>query len=118
MVRKHNRRAAKAAYAISIGVAAADERRLQRGEATVDGVDCFANPHAQVGRNLIVAAAGGVDFAPHIAQAIDQCAFDVHMDVFQLDLELEASLLNFLADVVQTLLNLLAFVGCEQPDVR
>ncbi len=99
-----------------VRLAAADERPLQLDQPRVDLVDGVADPQPQVGRNLVVAAAGGVQLAADVAQAVDQCPLDVHVDVFQLDAELEAALLNFLANVAQGLLNLLAFGGRDQPD--
>ena len=92
------------------------EGPLQGDHPRVDPVDGLADPQPQVGRNLVVAAAGGVQLAADVAQAIDQCPLDVHVDVFQLDAEREAALLNFLADFAERLLNLLAFVDSEQAD--
>jgi len=59
-----------------------------------------------------------VQFASYVAQPLAQCTLDVHVDVFQLDLEREVVLLNFLADTAQGLLNLLAFRGGDKPDLR
>src|SRR6185436_5327921 len=47
---------------------------------------------------------------------VDQSPFDVHVDVFQLDRELELALLNLLADILQGLHNLLALVLGQQPN--
>ena len=77
--------------------------RCKLDEPRVDPVDRVANPEPQVGRDLVVAAAGGVQLAADVAQPVDQRPLDVHVDVFQLDAELEAALLNFLADLAQAL---------------
>ena len=90
--------------------------RCKSTKPRVDPIDRVADPQPQVGRDLVVAAAGGVQLAADVAEPVDQRPLDVHVDVFQLDVELEASLLNFLADLAQRLLNLLAFVGGEQAD--
>ena len=52
-------------------------------------VDRVADPEPQVGRDLVVAAAAGVELAADIAEAVDQRPLDVHVDVFQLLAELE-----------------------------
>ena len=80
-------------------------------------IDRIAAPKPQVGRYLIVPAAGGVQLSPGIANSIDQCPFDMEMNVFKLELELEFSLLNLLANRFQPLLNLSAFVGVDKPDL-
>ena len=49
-----------------------------------DGVDRLADPQAEVSRNLVVAAAAGVQLAAHVADPVDQSPLDVHVDVFQL----------------------------------
>ena len=82
----------------------------------VDLVDRVANPKPQIGGDLVVAAAGRVQFAAHVAQPVDQGPLDVHVDVFQFGAELEGALLNFLADFLQALLNLAALVGGDQAD--
>ena len=96
---------------VGVGVAAADEGPLQVDQPLVDLVDGLADPEPQIGGDLIVAAAGGVQFAAHVADAVDQGPLDVHVDVFQFGAEREAALLDFLADLAQRLLNLPALVG-------
>ena len=85
--------------------------RCKLDQPRVDLVDRVADPEPQIGRDLVVAAAGGVQLAADVAEAVDQRPLDVHVDVFQFGAEREAALLNFLADLAQRLLNLLAFVG-------
>ena len=84
---------------VEIGVAAADERSLEIDEPQVDLVDGLADPEPQVGGHLVVAAAGGVQFAADVAEPVDQRPLDVHVDVFQGRRERESALLNLLADV-------------------
>ncbi len=47
-------------------------------------VDLVADPQPQVGRNLVVAAAAGVELAAHVADPLDQRPLDVHVNVFEL----------------------------------
>ncbi len=95
---------------VGVGVAAADQRPLQGHQPLVDPVDRPADPEPQVGGHLIVSAAGGVQFSPHVAEPVDQRPLDVHVDVFEFGAERESALLNFLADFLERLLNLAAFV--------
>ena len=89
--------------AILVVLGPADERALQVDQPRVDPVDRLADPKPQIGRDLVVAAAGSVQLAAHVAEPVDQCPLDVHVDVFQFDAELESSLLNFLADFARGL---------------
>ena len=96
---------------VEIAVATAHEGPLQLDQPLVDLVDGLADPEPQVGRDLVVAAASGVELASGVAEPVDQCPLDVHVDIFQFRREREAALLNFAADIAQGLLNLPAFVA-------
>ena len=96
---------------------AADEGLLQIDQAGRDGVDRLAHPEPQIGRNLIVAAASGVQLAADVPQPVDQGSLDVHVHVFELDAELEFALLNLAANLFQPLHNLLALGGRDQTDL-
>ena len=100
---------------VEVAVAPADKRPLESRQLLLHAIDRPADPKAEVGRDLIVAAAGGMEFASRIAQPLDQRPLDVHVNVFELDPEGELPLLNFPANVRQGLLNLKAFVRREQP---
>ena len=102
---------------VQVAVAAAHEGPLQVDQPLVDLVDRLADPEPQVGRDLIVAAAAGMELAAGVAEPVDQGPLDVHVDIFQFGREREAVLLNFLADLAQGLLNLAAFVVAEQADL-
>ena len=102
---------------VGIRIAPAHERLLQRRQAAVDLVDARADPEPQVGGDLIVSAAGRMEFPAHVADPLHQGRLDVHVDIFEFGTELEPILLNFLADFLQRLLNLLAFVGRNQADL-
>ena len=94
---------------VAIVGAAADKGPLQL-DSSVDLVDRVADPNPQIGRNLVVAAAGCVQLSAHVAKPVDQRPFDVHMHVFQLAGEAKPVLLNFVADFLQGVLNLAALV--------
>ena len=102
---------------VGVVIAAADQRPLQGRQPLVDPVDRPADPQPQVGGHLIVSAAGGVQFSSHVAEPVDQRPLDVHVDVFQFGAEGESALLNFLADFLECLLNLAAFIERQQPDL-
>ncbi len=57
---------------VGIGIAAADQRPLHVRQPLINFVNRLADPKPQVGRDLIVAAAGRVQFAADVAEAIDR----------------------------------------------
>ena len=102
---------------VGVGSQRPTNARCRSDKPPIDLVDRLADPQSQVGRDLIVAAAGGVQLAADVAEAIDQGLFDVHVDVFQFGAERESPLLNFPADFAQRLFNLPAFIGREQANL-
>ncbi len=52
----------------------------------------------------------------HIAQALNQRLLDVHVDVFELAAELESTGFDVLADLRQSVADLLAFLPANQAD--
>jgi hypothetical protein len=113
---------------LEVGVAGQDHARvalappykrpLQVYQAAIDRVDRIPHPQPHVGRHLVVAASGRVELATDVADPLDQCPLDVHVDVFQFHVVLKRPLLNLLADGRQSLLNLQALLGLQQPDMR
>ena len=79
----------------SINLRAMQERGLHTLQQFANVIDGVSNIQPQVGRNLIVAASRGVQFPGDIAQAFDQLAFDVHVDVFEFRFELELTRFDF-----------------------
>ena len=79
------------------------QHQLQRGQLAVDGVDRVAHPEPEIGRHLIVARARRVQPPGGRADQILQAAFDVHMHVFKLALELEFAALDLVCDLIQAL---------------
>ncbi len=99
---------------VAVGGASADERLLDLDQTADDFVDRVAAPKPQVGRDLVVAAAGGMEFPADVADPVNQCPLDMQVNVFQLGLELKLPLLNLLANGLQGLPNLSAFFVREQ----
>ena len=62
---------------------------------------CVADPEPQVGGDLVVAAAAGVELAADVADAVDERPLDVHVDVFELVAEREVAGGDFLMDLLQ-----------------
>ncbi len=67
------------------------------GGQAVDGV---AHPQAEIRGHLVVAAARSVQAFAGLADALRQACLDVHVDVFQRDIEGEAAGLDFCRDRV------------------
>ncbi len=78
-----------------------EQRRLQRGEPGDDAVDCVAHPQAEVGGDLVVARARGVQPARRVADQLGQPRLDIHMDVFEGGAELELAGVDLRLDLVE-----------------
>jgi hypothetical protein len=102
---------------VEIGGAPADEGGLQLAQQDIDAIDGVADVELEVGGDLIVAAAAGVELAADVAEPRDERGLDVHVDVFQLGAEGEGAALEFGEDVVEGRRDLVAFAGGEQTDV-
>ena len=61
-------------------------------------VDRVAHPQAEVGGDLVVAAACGVQAAAGLADAIGEAGLDVHVNVFERGVEREAAGLDLVCD--------------------
>ena len=89
-----------------------------RSRSRADGASiCVADPEPQVGRDLVVAAAAGVELAADVADAVDQRPLDVHVDVFQLVAEREVAGGDLLADLLQAGDDLVPLVVGEDADL-
>ena len=97
--------------------AAADKGLLQVDEAAVDLVDGVADPEPQIGGNLIVAAAAGMQLPAQIARAGNQCLLDVHVDVFELSTELKAAFVDLAADGLEVGGDLVGFRRAQQAHI-
>ena len=65
------------------------ERALISGERRVDAVDRVAHPQPEIGRDLIVARARGVQPPGRRPDQLGEPALDVHVDVLERALERE-----------------------------
>ncbi len=83
---------------ILVGLGHIQQRGLQPSE-TLDGLgNGFLAEQAHVHGHLVVPGAGRVQLAGDVTDLLRQAGLDVHVDVFQLLLELELALLDLLAD--------------------
>ena len=74
---------------------AADQRVLERGQRRVGLVDGVADIEPEIGRDLVVARARGMQPARGGPDQFGKPALDVHMDVFERALEIERALADF-----------------------
>ena len=79
------------------------QRLLKGGERRIGLVDGIANIEAEVGGDLVVARARGMQPSRGGTDQLGQPALDIHMDVFQRALELEIALADFGQDRVEPL---------------
>ena len=77
----------------------------QVGDLQVQPVQRVAHPQAEIGGDLVVAAAGGVQALAGLPDALGQAGFDVHVDVFQRPVEREAAGFDLGGDAGQALLD-------------
>ncbi len=82
---------------------AAHQRMLERGERGIGLVDDVADIEAEIGRDLVVARARGVQPARGGADQLGQPALDIHVDVFERALEAEIALAHLGQDRVEAL---------------
>jgi hypothetical protein len=65
------------------------QRPLIARKGRVDVVDCVAHPELEIGRDLVVARARGMQPPGRRADQLGKPRLDVHMDVFERALEAE-----------------------------
>ena len=86
---------------VDVAVAAGDEGPLQVFEQGVDPRGRVPHEELEVGRYLVIAAAGRMQLAAHVAECGRSAPLDVHVDVFELGAERKGSRLDLGADLVQ-----------------
>ena len=84
---------------------------LQAGDEGGDGLELVAQVEADVEGHLVVARACGVQLAADRADLFDQARFDVHVDVFEADLEVELAGFDFSQDLLESARDLLGVLG-------
>src|SRR5574343_999335 len=72
-------------HGVSVLLGQVQQAGLQLGNQRHDGVDLRAQPQADVGGNLVVTAAAGVQALAGVADLVGEAALDVHVYVFQVD---------------------------------
>ncbi len=88
-------------HQIAVAFGGVEQGALQLAQSAVESVERVANPQLDIRDDLIVAAAAGVQLAAHVAQTLDQGAFDVRVDVFELDGKSEVAALDVGGDGVE-----------------
>jgi hypothetical protein len=76
-----------------------DQRGLQLRQQRLQRVDLAAQPQPHVGRHLVVARAAGVQPLAGVAHQLRQAGLDVEVNVFEVELPLEAPRLDLFADL-------------------
>ena len=74
------------------------QRGLQVFNQAADNGDFVAQPQADVGGDLVVAAAPCVQAFACVADFVGEAAFDVHVHVFQIERPFQAACLDFGGD--------------------
>ena len=72
-----------------------DQSRLQASNQILNNGNLVAQPQADIGGNLVVAAASGVQAFAGVADFFGQAAFDVHVDIFQIQRPRNSTVLDF-----------------------
>ena len=72
-----------------------EQGSLQVFNQAADGGNFIAQPQADVGGDLVVAAAAGVQAFAGVADFVGEAAFDVHVHVFQIERPLQAACFDF-----------------------
>jgi len=77
-----------------------------------DGVnDRISRKEPDIERHLVVAAARGMQFFPHVTDLLNQAGFDINMNVFQFRFELESALGDLFPDAAQARYDFITFGG-------
>ena len=80
---------------------ARQQRRLDRAKARVDPLARGARPQAEIGRDLIVARARGVEASGGFTDQFLEPRFDGHVDVFEREVDGDAIGGKFIRDLRQ-----------------
>lgn len=83
----------------------------------IDDIDRRARPELDVGDDLVIAAAPGVQLATDIAEPFDECLLDVRMDVLELHRVLEFAAFDLALDFGQGGDDQVGLIARQQADV-
>ena len=86
---------------------------LKTGDFAEDQVDFVTQPQADVGGDLVVARAAGVQLLAGHSDAVGQACFDVHVHVFQVNAPVEGAGFDFALDVFQIGDDLVTLIGVQ-----
>ena len=84
-----------------MGFCLIDQRGLQRFQRIFRGVYRITNPEPEIGCDLIVARARGMQPSCSITDHISQACLDIHMDVFEIGAKIECTGIDFSSDVFE-----------------
>ena len=90
-----------------------DQGRLKAPNQVLNDGNLVAQPQADVGGDLVVAAASGVQAFAGVADFVGQAAFNVHVDVFQIQRPFAFAGFDFCQNLGHTLSDGIQ-VGCGQ----
>ena len=88
---------------------------LQIFQQAIDLVDSVTSPQPKIGRDLVVSAARGVEFAADVPQAINQRLLDIHVNIFQRWLPGELTGIDFGQDFIEAVDDLFRLLRLDQP---
>ena len=94
------------------------QRMLERSERAIGLVDDVADIEAEIGRDLVVARARGVQPSRGGPDQFGKPALDVHMDVFERALEVESALADLRQDRVEALCDVFRITSGDDAVVR
>jgi hypothetical protein len=78
-------------------------------------MNLIAQIETDVRGHLIIATAGGVKLGSGITDAVGQLLLDIHVDILEIDGELEFSLGDFITDLIEPLLDRREFILTQKP---
>ena len=82
-----------------------DQSRLQASNQVLNDGNLVAQPQADIGGDLVVAAASGVQAFAGVADFVGKAAFDVHVDIFQIQRPRNSTVLDFCYNLRHSLTN-------------
>src|SRR5439155_12692456 len=86
---------------IAVALSGCEQGKLQLTEPGVEAIERVTDPELDIGDDLVVAAAAGVKLTADVAEALDQGAFDVRVNVFQLDGEGKVAAFDLAGDLIE-----------------
>ena len=78
-----------------------DQDTLKRPQPAIEAVEGIAHPQPEVGGDLVVAAAGGVQSAGHRPDPLGQRRLHIHVNVLQRRLEHQPARCDVLGDLIE-----------------